>query len=566
MNQYYRRQQTVRRIERLDVEQVKRELPKIVLRERLYIPKVLFTPEVRRAFSTIIENYYPEYDPDTGEVNENRDLLVKGWQNAGDDYISLARGDLDKVWEVFANKAEIVDRRAYPHLSFDLRWMGKLMPDGSRSPLKPEQVPFIEGLLEKGYGIGEAPPGFGKTICMSNMTCRLGMKTLVIVHQIELAQQFEAKFRSCTNVGAAEKALGRKLVGICRSKADFDTFDICISTWQQFHAPLPKADAEQWLIDQQMRRRKAGEIAMRKLRDKFGLVIVDETHRAASSCFSSVVTKFNPWYRFGVTATPDRKDQLDAVIKLIVGPVVSVGEEKQILLRVRPVYTGFEAKFMKWYAYESQIMRDARRNKLAVELIEKDVKAGHHVVVVCNRTQHILQLVQALCKHNIRAEGFWSGQKDRKGVLTRAEKGHTQVVVSMRAMLLGIDVPCWSSIHILTPSNNAPNHRQEVSRVRRIIPGKNFAVVRDYLDACSASNGCYTTRHQVYTSAKMQPVVFEDEYGNVMKKISLAYIKSRAVQPRSSTKGATSLEEADRSFGAGGPKLPNFSTWEGFGQ
>ena len=377
------------------VSAVRRVLPKVVLRERLYIPKALFTAEVRKAFSVLIPNYYPEYDEQTGEAIENRDLLVRGWKDHKNGWFSLSRGDLDTVWSVFRN-CEIVDQRAVPKLSFDLQWLNVLMKDGSRSPLRDTQTAFIDDLMNNGFGIGEAPPRFGKTICMSNITCRVGMRTLVVVHQIELAKQFLRRFRSCTNIDEEEHRLGKRLVGICSKPSDFENLEICITTWQQFHAPLPKPDAEPVLALQQMRRRKAVALTVKKLRDRFGLVLVDEAHRAASACFSSVVNMFNPWYRFGVTATPDRKDQLDAVIKLIVGPVVTVADEVKIPIRVRHVYTGMPAKFTHWTTYEAEIARDNRRNKLALQLIEEDAKKGHSIVVVCKRTAHINLLVQAL--------------------------------------------------------------------------------------------------------------------------------------------------------------------------
>jgi hypothetical protein len=111
-------------------------------------------------------------------------------------------------------------------------------------------------------------------------------------------------------------------------------------------------------------------------------------------------------------------------------------------------------------------------------------------------------------------------------------------------------------MHILSPSNNAPNFTQEISRVRTAMEGKTYAVIRDYLDNHSASNGCYRTRHRVYTEAKRQPVVFEDEFGTVVKSLSFNFIKERASIPRSAIKGqkAKTLAEMGAKFGSGGPK------------
>lgn len=558
-------------------EQRAQTVPKVYLRDRLYVHKSMLTPETRARFSILLRNFFPEFD-EQGEPIEVRDLLVRGWRHHKGEWYSLARGNLDVVWEEFARRAEIVDQRAVVPLSFPLRWQNVLMKDGTRSPLRDTQRKFIAEILKAGFGLGKAPPRFGKTICMSAIICHVGMRALIIVHQVELAKQFVAKFRRCTNINAAEAHYRRQLVGICDAWSDFDNFDICVTTWQRFHAVIPIIDSEredpyqevnERLQAQQKIRYDETQRQIRRLQNRFGIVIVDEAHRAASPCFSRVVDQFNPWYRLGVTATPDRKDRRDAVIKLIAGAVVSVGVEDKVLLRVRHIYTGFAPKFQSFTAYENKIANDARRNKLILDQIEADVKLGHHVVAVCTRREHIVEMAQKMMRRGITAEGFHGKAHDRDGILARAESGHTKVVFAMRSMLLGIDIPCWSSIHVLVPSANPPNYYQEISRVRTPLPGKPYAVVRDYLDACSASNGCYKYRHMVYTDKENAPILFEDANGVLLNRVSLPLICTTASDTRQAgSKKAT--QDFNDAIGFGnitGPRKPNFdgSGWGGFG-
>lgn len=565
------------------------QLPKVFLRERLYVHKSLMTDRIRRRFSTIIPDYFPEFNEQTGEPNEVRDLLVRGWRRCPNgEWYSISRGNLDAVWDEFSGHCEIVEQRATPALSFNLRFMGVLMKDNvTRSGLRETQVPFVADILRNGYGIGEAPPRFGKTICMSAIVCQVGMRALLIVHQVELAEQFVAKFRRCTNVDAAERHYKRQLIGICDKWSDFDNFDICVTTWQRFHAVLPKNEDEglpeneyidpellrmqrEKLHAQQIKRFEETQRHIVRLRNRFGIVLVDEVHRAASPCFSRVVDQFNPWYRLGVTATPDRKDKLDAVIKLIVGPTVTVGEEDKVELRVRPVYTGFNPKFQNWTTYENKIAKDPRRNKLACDLIEKDVKDGHHVVVVCTRTDHIIELSEKLRARGISVATFHGKmhKRDRKQAMADAESGKAKVTISMRSMLLGIDIPLWSSMHVLVPSANPPNYYQEISRVRTVTDIKPFALIRDYIDVCSAGTGSYRTRHQVYTDPRKAPIFFENDDGSLMDKVSCARIVTQAMQARQagSREAKADFKESMLGFGGiTGPRMPKFddSGWGG---
>jgi hypothetical protein len=150
--------------------------------------------------------------------------------------------------------------------------------------------------------------------------------------------------------------------------------------------------------------------------------------------------------------------------------------------------------------------------------VEKEVGEGHSVLVVTVLVKHILDLVANLKSKGIAAEAFYGGAKDREGILQRAKTGRTKVIVGMRSMLTGVNVPRWDSIHILAPTANKPNHYQEFSRVRTIHPGKKFAVVWHYVDNCGAARGCYRTVHSNYISPLYQPIHFVDHNGNVLKK------------------------------------------------
>jgi len=46
---------------------------------------------------------------------------------------------------------------------------------------------------------------------------------------------------------------------------------------------------------------------LKKISDNFGLVIIDECHHIPAQSFRKVITQFNPYYLYGLTATPIRK-------------------------------------------------------------------------------------------------------------------------------------------------------------------------------------------------------------------------------------------------------------------
>ena len=72
------------------------------------------------------------------------------------------------------------------------------------------------------------------------------------------------------------------------------------------------------------------------VRDRFGLVILDEAHHCPAETFKSVVQHFAARYRIGLTATPTRKDRLHPVLFDVVGPIVHRVMPRTLVASARP--------------------------------------------------------------------------------------------------------------------------------------------------------------------------------------------------------------------------------------
>ena len=62
---------------------------------------------------------------------------------------------------------------------------------------------------------------------------------------------------------------------------------------------------------------------LKDLRDKFGLVIIDECHHIPAKTFREVVSGFNARYWYGLTATPKRKHNNEKLIYLFIGDIIT---------------------------------------------------------------------------------------------------------------------------------------------------------------------------------------------------------------------------------------------------
>jgi superfamily II DNA or RNA helicase len=448
----------------------------------LWVPRQYVNAYHRKQFEYILDKRVA----DTGE--ETKELVVT--YKRLESHYSFCRGNLKKIYKVFCD-FDIEDQRAKVPIKNKIKFTGTL---------RENQKTVVDGWLEYGWGTISAPPRSGKTVILCNMICKLGQKTLFLAHQIDLLEQCYKRFHEFTNVEQVDSLRGKPVVGIVRDVKDLERFDICLSTWQFFNSG------------------KGGIEAMRRYRDKFGMVVVDEAHRAASACFSNVVNNFNSYYRVAVTATPERKDKLHVVMYDVVGTVVVEGKTKQLTATVKYIQTGANpGKFYGWSKFISFLIKDKGRNQIIVDSICNDVKLGYSVIAVTSRVKHTKAIAKWLRHRGIEAEAFNGTSRNREEILNGAREGTIKVVIAMRSMMQGIDVPRWSSFYNLLPSANPHSYYQEFSRVLTPHPSKEDykPVVKDLIDACHAAYACKSIRHKVYIERGCE---FENRLKKIVKK------------------------------------------------
>jgi hypothetical protein len=129
--------------------------------------------------------------------------------------------------------------------------------------------------------------GMGKTVCGIYVACKLGVKTLVLVHKNFLITQWAERIRQFTDA---------RVGTIQQTRVDVDEKDIVLGMVQS--------------------------VAMREYDPRifadFGLLIVDEAHHMAAQVFKGAVLKIPSRTVLALSATPNRKVR-DAVDTRCVG-------------------------------------------------------------------------------------------------------------------------------------------------------------------------------------------------------------------------------------------------------
>jgi len=427
------------------------DLP-IILSNRLYVPKSKTTQELLDAWTyTVDSGNSGAFDELNSEVEEFS--LYKEFQDG--QYYGFCRGDLDKIYSFFP-LSSIVDERVAPRMPYKLTYT-----DDPKKQLRTHQVTAVDTWLEKRFGILSAAPRTGKTVMSCFISCKLQRKTLILVHTKDLADQFYATYQEFTNASDYENGITekRQVVGIVRSVKDLENdWSVHIMTYQKFFTKMS---------------------TLKKLRDTWGLVIVDEAHHSSAGSWTKVLNILNAKYRMGLSATPKRKDQTHFIHYNILGPVTSVCKAKQMDCSVLYFKTGFVVKnFSMWTTLIRRLSEDEERNTLICDTAMKFADKGYNILITVKLVNHADVLASYLDKHGYTVATLTGKSPDRKALLKDIRSNKYQITVATRQLVQeGVDVPVWSCLIPTVPNMNPYAYQQEVRRVSTPYDGKPDPVI-----------------------------------------------------------------------------------------
>jgi superfamily II DNA or RNA helicase len=463
--------------------------PKALLTDRLYVNEAYVTDDMLSEYEV---PFMIGTDPYTKEPIYSKICHYERIQISHDEsMIAFNRGDLDKMQRVFSN-FEIVDQRISIPMKASLKI--RFNPGKSWRSYQPDAV---MAMTEKEHGILEAPPRSGKTLLIAAAICMNREKAIVFAHQTDLLLQLFDTFEEFTNLNEI-KTSHCPVVGFPESMEDFETLDVALCTKQTF--------------DNIINRSKA-----RVVQKLFGAVYVDEAHYVGGEVYSQLINRFHSRIRQGVTATPRRKDNLHIVVDGILGGIIHKITRSEIgcvPMEVTTISTDVtlpkkDTQFVRALSYLSQ---HEARNELILGWMQKDVSEGHRIIAVTDRKPHGVYLRDKLRERGIVAEVFNGTVSDRhlrKKILGGIRHGDTKVLIVMRGMCTGLDIPAADCFYNLLPSANSVaeegeyegggGYEQQCTRVLTPHPGKKCGIVRDFVDNCAIGYATLGRRKKTYT-------------------------------------------------------------------
>lgn len=419
---------------------------------------------------------------------------LKGIQNALTYYTES--GPPVKAWTLAGNHI-VVPREFIP---FE-RWADLPFPIEDRIET---QFPRLEGLktssalqgpiqhmsesamLERGSGILSLACGKGKTVISLHAWAKTETPGLIVVHTVDLEEQWKERIVQHTNIPESD-------IGQIRSgKMD----------WEK---PITLASI------QTLAARAENDEIPEELRNHFGVVIYDEVHHLGAPYFNTTAA-LGKGIRWGLSATPARRDGLDMLYQYHLGPILYQNHDHDIIPE-----TWFVRSHIRFGTADFPKVRDRsgelhipkivsflseheERNDLICSWVNQLLIEDRKILVLSPRVEHL----EALYNRYKGAEKIKVGMihGDVKGDVRRDVLNTCDLIFATQQLAKeGLDRKELDSIVLTMPFTDESTLRQTLGRIQRPSQNKNAPVVLVFEDEFvkPMHEMCKKMRHQLTT-------------------------------------------------------------------
>ena len=386
----------------------------------------------------------------------NTPKYLKGYEESSD-FLTLPRGLKEKLFEYLNYnlvKYKIIDNRVFE----------KIETKRILFTLRAEQEDAIKEILKYDSSICVAPPGFGKTLIGAKIFEQRAVKTLIIVNKNMLLDQWISRFVDYFGYKKSD-------IGFLGKSQNRLNGNIDIATMQSLNN-IPE------------------------LVENYTQVIVDECHHIPALTFEQIVKNFKGRYILGLSATPNRKDELDPILYQQLGNIsYEYKKPKTHTNRLLVIKTEFTSSSDNYAAIINELVSNEDRNRQIVKTIKENI--DRKILLLSDRIEHLNLLENILKEEKI---DFVSvhGSQNKKEQVENMQKVKTSSLILATSSFFGegIDFPHLNTIIFATPISFYGRLIQYLGRIGR---GNQECLAIDFLDSKNAMlNSTYKKRLEGY--------------------------------------------------------------------
>lgn len=374
-----------------------------------------------------------------------------------ENHLILPRGLKERIVDFF-------NENAVPFSFIDKRNFQKIETKKVTFNLRPEQNDAIKEIKKSDFSICVAPPGFGKTLLGAKIFELRACNTLIVVNKNMLLNQWIERFVDYF-------AYDKKDIGYLGKGHNKLNGQIDVATMQSL-----KNDPD--------------------VINNYSFVIVDECHHIPAITFEQIVKNFKGKYLLGLSATPNRKDELQPILYQQLGDIsYEYKKKKTHTNKLKIIRTDFESKADNYATIINELCIDESRNNLIIDAIKANIE--RKILVLTDRIEHINVLESLLEKEKI---DFICVH----GSLNKKEQVENMNLVRSKSLIIattsyfgeGIDFPHLNTIMFVTPISYYGRLVQYLGRIGR---GSQECLAIDFLDSRNAMlNSAYKKRLEGY--------------------------------------------------------------------
>ena len=386
----------------------------------------------------------------------NTPKYLKGYEESSE-FLKLPRGLKEKLFEYLNYnlvKYKIIDNRVFE----------KIETKRILFTLRAEQEDAIKEILKYDSSICVAPPGFGKTLIGAKIFEQRAVKTLIIVNKNMLLDQWISRFVDYFGYKKSD-------IGFLGKSQNRLNGNIDIATMQSLNN-IPE------------------------LVENYTQVIVDECHHIPALTFEQIVKNFKGKNILGLSATPNRKDELDPILYQQLGNIsYEYKKPKTHTNRLLVIKTEFTSSADNYAAIINELVSNEDRNRQIVKTIKENI--DRKILLLSDRIEHLNLLENILKEENI---DFVSvhGSQNKKEQVENMQKVKTSSLILATSSFFGegIDFPHLNTIIFATPISFYGRLIQYLGRIGR---GNQECLAIDFLDSKNAMlNSTYKKRLEGY--------------------------------------------------------------------
>lgn len=347
------------------------------------------------------------------------------------------------------------------------------------------QMRAVQRMVAAQQGIYEGPTASGKTVTAAIVTSSIRQRTLIVVDKINLATQWAERFKQA--LGVEPEIIG---------DGYWSEGDITIALRQSLWAKHEELTASGWWAT-------------------WGAVFVDECHAVSAETVRETLQMFPAYFRFGLSATPDRRVWLMAASRAIIGEIVCRTTEQELRdagLLVKPrviaVRTPFRFKVARdedsrsqWTRLVQEMKEDVGRNHVIGQILAS--QRGHTVMVQADHTSYCQYIYAYACAYGWPEDRvhFFIGAtrgSERDEIRRLCEEGDRLVITTIGKEAM--DIPRLDRYVMAWPSKSETDVKQMIGRVKRAHETKvEPPIVFDLYDNnVSRLKNMFTRRRGVY--------------------------------------------------------------------